>query len=249
MRLLAQSLGVLGILFIVTGYLTQLPVKNSKPVAGGPDSKCTLPPDGFPGGFKGPVIALEFAGSVCDIEGILGGDEHQNRKDIRSALGFDTYFIIAYWLFFVVMGVVLTQRGLQWVTWIGVAAILGGTGAAIFDFIENSRIRKVLDTPLAQTTSEMALNIRAATLWKWGLSFLTVLLLAATFFFLRDVGSRAAHWIALLTGISFAAAALLGFVGLRYNRLIPLTTLIQLPGLLGLIIISFKWPEAFLDKL
>jgi uncharacterized membrane protein len=168
---------------------------------------------------------------------------------MRRALDFDNFFIISYWLLFVSMGFLLTQRGSRVAAWLGALAILTGTLTAIFDLIENSRIRQVLTARLAETTDLMVFAIREATLLKWAFAFVTAALLAVTFFLVKSDGSRARYWIALLSGLSFAAAALLGFIALRHNRLIPLTVQLQLPGLLGLITLSFKWPEVFLEKL
>jgi hypothetical protein len=186
---------------------------------------------------------------VCDVEVIVGAQTHENRAVMRRVLKLDTFFILSYWLLFAVLGFLLTQGGSRWAMWLGLIAIICGTGAAVFDFIENSGIRQVLDTPLSATTPEMVIAIRDATLVKWCLSFVTSMLLAAALFYLDADGASAPRLLGILSGISFMAGALLGLVGLRYNKLIPATILLQFPGLILLIILAFGWPQVFLWNL
>lgn len=256
MRIIVYALGVLGTLFIVTGVLQSIASRGFAPVKLAPDSICKAPADGsLPGGFNGRIIALEFATSVCDVEVIVGDvkttddvETVDNRAVVRQTLKLDTVFIIAYWMLFATFGFLLTQGGSRWAIWLGAAAIICGTGAAAFDFIENSGIRQVVDTPLSATTPEMVLAIRDATLVKWCLIFVTSILLAAALFYLDAQGRGAPRWIGIVSGVSFLTGALLGLIGLHYNRLIPLTVLLQLPGTIGLIILAFGWPQVFLWK-
>jgi hypothetical protein len=249
MKLFVYALGGLGILFIVTAVLMQVASSNFKPVIPAPESACPQAAGTLPGGFKGRVIAIEFARSVCDVEVIIGAETHENRAVMRRVLKLDTFFILSYWLLFAVLGFLLTQGGSRWAMWLGLIAIICGTGSAFFDFIENSGIRHVVDTPLSATTSEMVVAIRDATLVKWCLSFVTSMLLAAALLYLDADGASAPRLLGILSGISFVAGALVGLIGLHYNKLIPLTVLLQFPGLIGLIILSFFWPQAFLWKL
>jgi hypothetical protein len=247
MKLLVYALVVVGVLFIASAFLMAMAAKDFEKVTLAADSPCAQPGTGLlPGGFEGHIIALEFARSVCDVELIIGDDNHKNRAVMSRILNLDTYFILSYWLLFSILGFLMTREGSHWAMWLGLAVIICGTGAAFFDFIENSGIRQVVETPLANTTAAMALAIRDATLVKWCLSFVVSLLLAAALIYVNAGGVP--RWIGIGSGILLLAGALVGFVGLRYNTLIPKTLLIQAPGLIGVIILSFRWPQVFLWK-
>lgn len=247
MKSFAYGLGIVGLLFIASAALMIFASSKFEPVKLAPDSPCPQPPEGLlPGGFKGHIIAIEFARSACDVELIIGGEGHANRAVMKRVLSLDNLFILSYLLLYLLMGFLLMQSGSRWAAWIGMAAIACGIATAAFDVIENAGVRQVISTPLSATTPEMVLAIRDATLVKWCLSFVVSLLLAAALFYIDAEGWL--WWVGFLSSVFFLVGALVGFIGLHYHKLIGLTIPLQFFGLLGLIYLAMFHPQVFLWK-
>jgi hypothetical protein len=128
-------------------------------------------------------LALELAGSVEDVRARVGDAGDRRRDKHLNRLAVDAFFVPAYWAVFVALGVLLAFRPREWswdawALWVGAAAVLSATVAAIADVTENGRLRTVLETPIAATTVDLVRSIRAASLVKWGASAVTVALLS-----------------------------------------------------------------------
>lgn len=218
---LASVMSVLGIVVLVTS----------------PKSATTLPR-----GLKSPGLAIEFA-QFSDVAGILGerknGDSPM-RQQIRRGLYGDYCFIAMYWLLFAGMSALLAGRSYRWAVWAGVIAAVCATGAAIFDVVENLSIATLLDA--VEIKTDMVRNVVSAGFGKWLLISLSTLILSLVFL-RRD-------WIALL-GVLYFFIAILGLIGLLSDRprLVELSFLLNLAGLVGVALVFTGWPGKVLEKL
>jgi threonine/homoserine efflux transporter RhtA len=189
---------------------------------------------------------MELAQSRCDIANIIGDIGHPNREAMHWQIKLDTFlFIPSYWLLYALLGVLMIKRGMTWGMWFGIAAIICGTVAAGFDFVENAGIREALKSGLDIITDQTAKHIRYPSLIKWGFSFATVGLLSPLFFTLNRAESECASRFGLLLGCLYAAASLIGFVSLSYNPVMPIAVLLIFGGLLYLIPLCFFCWKAF----
>lgn len=131
-------------------------------------------------------------------------------KKVLGTLYMDYVFIAGYWLLFLLLAdrvVGLAGRSLDW--WgdwaflaAGAAAGVTGTAAAIMDLVENARIHEAFTAFKGREEDWMARGIRLAAAWKWGLVFVTVLLLSPLFF----AGAGVAHWMLGAAWVVVAAA-------------------------------------------
>jgi hypothetical protein len=161
-------------------------------------------------------LALELARSVEEIGARVGDEGDQRRVKQLKWLDLDAFFVPAYWALFVALGVVLAFRQREWSwdawpVWIGAAAVLAATVAAIADVSENGRLRTVLETPLAATTVELVRSIRSASLVKWGASAVTVALLTGLY-----TGDGRADLVDVLF-LGYASVAAVGIIGLLWH--------------------------------
>ncbi|HEX6909365.1 MAG TPA: hypothetical protein VF142_03170, partial [Longimicrobium sp.] len=129
-----------------------------------------------------------FGREIAEKQGGLPGG-------IRLRVYVDYLFIAGYWLLFMLLANRLVGLALPrpegWMDWAllaaGVAAGITGTGAALWDLVENGRIHEAFTAFRGREEDWMARGIRLAAAWKWGLVFLTVLLLSPLFFTASEV--------------------------------------------------------------
>ena len=190
------------------------------------------------GGFKKPVMAMEFVQNVDQVGVILDQKEKKNREVMRKEIHVDFIWIACYGLLFVAVSILLAQRDHPWSVYLALVAGVCGVGAAGFDVVENLGILRVLNAPAP--TQQMVNDIRDAALLKWTLCFVSMALLATAFY---GLGRRVA-WI----GYAFTATSIVGFIGLWHKPWIGLMALPMLIGLLLLCIMSFTGAEKFLEK-
>lgn len=163
-------------------------------------------------GFTKPVIAMELVRSANDVDQVLADVKRtmptkEPKKYFCDGLKFDSYgFIPTYWLVLMVFSLLLFRHQFQHAKWLGIAAGICATATAAFDYLENSRMNLALDD------HHLAAGVRQASLYKWGLLFVTVGLLAAMFLWRRD-------WV-MAIGALYLLAALMGFIGLWHDHLI-----------------------------
>lgn len=236
---LIRAIGVISLLFVAIGVWMEIVDRGFTPVTGEPAT--------LPGNFKRRFGAMEFVRSRNDIEKVIGelGDpiRQQDRDTMGYKLGLDFLFVAAYTLLFIALGVLLAVRPSAWAFWVGIIAAGCGTAAAVADVVENIRILRVLDLPLAQTVDEMAQGIRQAAMVKWFLSFLTIAMLSSAFF----LPGRWISWPSLI-GLFFAASALWGLFNLvmKNEPQMVQSLLIAVIGTLMMIVISLIWPHKLL---
>jgi len=185
----------------------------------------------LPGGFRLPAIAAELPASGADLEA-LAADDGRRRAIVRGLVP-DYVFIAAYWLLFILAGVMLAGAGGVVMLALGGVCALAGTAAAVCDVAENVQIQQALGRPRAMLTDWTAGGIRAAALAKWTLVFVAVAAGAALFYVPGDLPM-------LATGGVWIAAALLGLAGLARRRtLVQYAFLLLGIGLVAMAVLFF----------
>jgi hypothetical protein len=129
--------------------------------------------------FGDPMLALQFARDVQDVDWILGDAPSPDREVMRVKQYVDFGFIACYVSLCAALGAVAARKG----GWRKVAGIAGGIcslAAGLFDVLENRAILNLLDVPLRATTPAMIQAIREPSTAKWILAGVTVVLLASS---------------------------------------------------------------------
>lgn len=164
-------------------------------------------------GLTMPVLAMEFVETDAELHAIIGPPGTREakfldgRRWLTTGIRFDYGFIALYWLLFVLMAGVLARRDGPWM-WLGAAAALAITGAAVFDAVENVRMTRVIESARLA-----GIDVAFAGFAKWLLSFVAIGLLS--FVFLAQRG-----WIPLI-GVLCVAIAGVGLAGLVALRMGP----------------------------
>ena len=130
--------------------------------------------------FGEPMLALQFARDVQDVDWILGDAPSPDREVMRVKQYVDFGFITCYTALFLVLSALAIRKG-GWKQVSGIAAGLCGLAAGVFDVLENRAILNLLDVPLRATTPAMIQAIRGPSTAKWILAGVTVVLLAVSF--------------------------------------------------------------------
>ena len=129
--------------------------------------------------FGDPMLALQFARDVQDIDWILGDAPSPDREVMRVKQYADFAFIASYTGLFLALGTLTSRKG-GWRRAAGIAAAICGVAAGVFDIFENRAILKLLDVPLRATTPAMIAAIRGPSTAKWVLAGVTVVLLSVS---------------------------------------------------------------------
>jgi len=145
---------------------------------------------------------------------------------MRLKTWIDFGFIVAYVGLFLAVARMLGDH-------MGLAAAATGTLAGICDVIENIGILRIVNADLQHTTQAMIDVIRIPSLIKWALVWITLALLAASFW-------KMSHWSKRALAIVNFGAAALGMYGLFDNAFLVWAGLPMLAGLLGLAILYFR---------
>src|SRR5271166_343759 len=128
-----------------TGYLAVLNLAMIAILMGRPSfSNASRPVRGI----SSPVLAMEVARDVTDIDAILSDAPSADREAMRIKQFPDFGFIGAYGALFVLGGMMLAGEGRA----IAIAAAVLGVAAAICNVIENIGILRIVNTNLARTT-------------------------------------------------------------------------------------------------
>jgi hypothetical protein len=130
--------------------------------------------------FGDPMLALQFARDVQDIDWILGDAPSPDREVMRVKQYADFGFIACYAALCAALGATVARKG-GWRQVTGIAAGICGLAAGVFDVFENRAILNLLDVPLRATTPAMIQAIRGPSTAKWILAGVTVVLLTASF--------------------------------------------------------------------
>ncbi len=157
--------------------------------------------------FRSPVLAVEFVETGQDLASIAKNAEWKQR--IKDALPLDNrFFIPAYCLIFVLVGAMLAWQGGRLPLVIGLGVCLCVLVAGRFDYVENANTMPGLDNP----SDAAAQTISQASLVKWWL-FVTICGLLALALLISG-GNR----LVILVGALYLLAAILGAIGLAWNR-------------------------------
>lgn len=184
----------------------------------------------LPGGFREPLLALEFAATPEDVATILKG----RQAGLRSALVLDAGFILLYTGLLLVLSRLLAGSGIPAAEWLGLAAGFCGVSGACLDLLENLILGKLLDAGSLGERERLLPDLRMATVGKWTLLSLAFGLLAV--FWLG-----APFLLAVIGGVCFAVPAVLGITAILLRRwsllrwMVPLLAFAQLIALSVLI--------------
>lgn len=174
-------------------------------------------------GVTNPVLAIEVARNVAEIDAILSDAPSPDREVMRIKEYTGFAFLGCYAGLFVLLSMTLKRREIA----------ITGVLAAICGAIANFTILRLIDVDLNHTTQGMIDAIRYPSLLSWALAsislgVLAILLLRTPRKALRIVGA-----LALLV-------ALLGLLGLADNRILAWSGLFTLGWFLGLAILYFR---------
>ena len=184
-----------------------------------------------PRGIANPVLALQMARSVDEVDATLGEAPSPDREAMRIKQDLDFAFIPCYAALFIALARMFQSeardRRQDRLPHLATLAACCGVGAAISDVFENLGILRVVNAPLARTTQAMVDAIRVPSLIKWTLTWVALAIFARLFL-------RGAGWLRRSIGALDAIAAALGFIGLFENALLVWAGFPMLLGLIGL---------------
>ena len=181
-------------------------------------------------GITNPVLAIQMARTVDDVDNVLGEAPSPDREAMRIKQYADFAFIACYVLLFATLGVYIKDA--RWKSLPLVAAALGAA-AGVFDVFENIATLKLVDVDLAHTTQKLIDAIHTPSIIKWTLASLAMLLFAALLL-------RASRTSIKVVGLFDLAAALLGLYGLHDPRFFGYAGLPSLGSLVLLAILFFR---------
>jgi hypothetical protein len=161
-------------------------------------------------GIDDPVIAIQAARSITDVDWVLGNAPSPDREVMRIKQRIGFVFIGAYTALFLTLALLLMRAG-GIGRMVGPAATICALATAAFNAVENLAVLRILDVPLYETTAPMIGAIRSASFATWALAALTLALLST--YFLRAPGL-------LMRGVGglFLITAAMQLYGLRDNR-------------------------------
>jgi hypothetical protein len=185
-------------------------------------------------GIPDPVLALQMAHDLKDVDAVLGESPSADREVMRTKQYEDFGFIGGYACLYLALSQLLARK-YPHARMIAAVAAIAGLGAAAFDVIENFAILRIVDVKLAATTQSMIDAVHHPAMIKWALGFIALGLLST--YFLWDPRRTAK-----VVGAIDAAAGILGSIALYDNvLLVPAAGLIGL-GLIGAVIVLLFMP-------
>jgi len=137
--------------------------------------------DKLPRDFKSPVMAMQMAPSMDEVEMIVGKVGHSDRSQMRSQQRLDFLFIVAHWSEFMLISALLWWHGLPGAKSLALIAGLCATLAAVLDVRENLAILQVLSAPAVQDNDAMVQTVRNAAIAKWFMVWAAVIPSALVF--------------------------------------------------------------------
>jgi len=160
-------------------------------------------------GIHDPGIALQVARNVDEVDSILGPAPSADREVMRIKQYLDFAFIVTY----VAIAIALAAS-VKRLRPVALALLLCVLAAAVFDWTENLAILRLLPLDLSETTQPAIDAIRRASMAKWSLTSLALVLLSIFFFPSRR------WYLRLLGGLDLAAGALT-YWGVLHNEWLP----------------------------
>ena len=195
----------------------------------------------LPEGFTRAGLAFQLVGTAPGVKQVLGSSPNDYRPILRRSIQKDFVYIAGYVILFLFLGILITQAGTSATRWVGLLAAISIIAAAVFDLTENFGMLRTISLNPNHITVAMAIGIRRASLFKWGFFFSTMFILGLSL--LPRLGFLS------IIGALLLVSAVVGFVGLRWHQLIPMS----IPPLaLALVAIAFSfviWPTDILRKL
>jgi hypothetical protein len=186
-------------------------------------------------GIGDPVLALQLAHDVSDVEAILSDAPSPDREVMRLKQYEDFGYIAGYGVLFVTLSLMLARR-YPALKLVAILVALTGCAAAALDVVENFAILRIVDVKIADTTQGMVDAIRHAAVPKWALGFIAAGL--SSIYYLKDP-RRSAR----VAGAFFVIGAIVGLYGLTFNNAILLFGAVFLMlGLAGSVIVFLLLP-------
>lgn len=185
-------------------------------------------------GITDPVIAIQAARSITDVDYVLSESPSPDREVMRLKEYISFAFIAAYTALFVTLSLLLASAG-------GAGRLLApasgicAVAAAAFNLASNISVLRILDVHLYETTAAMVNAIRSAAFAAWVLVALTLLLLS--YYFLPSP-----KWLPRIIGGLLVITAAMQLVGLRDGEFLVLASA---PAGLALLLIAGMtlWPR------
>ena len=158
----------------------------------------TLPDD-----LNSPLLAMELLRAPDQLGHVVGdpSDRKNNRMDMERLTKIDFGFIASYSCLFLIVSLRLRQRSYKWT---GILLIAAGISAAVFDVRENLAIFRTLECVCATP--------RVASLIKWTLTFVALLLVVPVF--IDRTLKPLRRSIGYLAAALCVTAALIGLTGI-----------------------------------
>jgi hypothetical protein len=184
-----------------------------------------------PRGISSPLIALEMAQSVPEVDYILGDAPSPDREVMRIKVYIDMVFTASLTALYLTLGWLLMRHG-------GIARVLApaamvcALGMATFAGFQKFAILRLLDSTLVETAPPALSALRSAGAAMWSLSGFTLALLSGMLLGTRNSLSRAAGAVVLLT-------AAMELYGLRDNRFLVWQVYPALAGLA--VVMAMTW--------
>ena len=174
-----------------------------------------------PRGIASPLVALEVARNVNEVDSILGEAPSPDREAMRIKQYIDFGFIGCYVSLYVALAMFFRSP-------VAILAGVCGVAAGVLDVMENVAILRILDLHLRDITQGMVDAIRYPSLAKWALAFVATGVFGYLFVKRKGFLSRA-------TGAANLVTAGLGIAGLFDNAFLVWAGLPMLAGLAGII--------------
>jgi hypothetical protein len=167
-------------------------------------------------GITDPVIAIQAARSVIDVDYVLGEAPSPDREVMRVKQRIGFAFIGAYTALLLTLSILLLRSG-GLGRMLAPAAMVCALAAAAFNLASGLAVLRILDVPLEETTPPMINAIRSAGFTSWALAALTLLLLSVYFF-------RSPKLLSRSTSALFAITAFMQLYGLRDGQFLVLAS-------------------------
>ena len=193
-----------------------------------------------PRGISDPVVALQVARNIGEVDDILGDEPSADREVMRFKQYLDFGFIAAYTGLFCVLALLLSREG-RFASVAGAATAVCALGTAAFDVLEDIAILRILDVPLRVTTGAMINSIRSASGAKWGLAALTLAFLSALLV-------KGQGWLRRTNGVLVGVSAGMVVYGFRDNRFFIFQGYPAFVALIGIAIMFFPGRQPSLEN-
>jgi hypothetical protein len=195
--------------WLALGCVAMIAVLNGKPEF----SNASVAPRGIPS----PMVALEVARDVNEVDSILGEAPSPDRETMRIKQYVDFGFIACYVSLYAALAAFFRSPASHGVA---MAAAAFGVAAGLSNVLENIAILRVLDVRLRDTTQAMVDGIRHPSLAKWALAFVAVGLFGYLFLkkdVLKKDVLKSDRWSCQAIGVTSLVSAALGIYGLFDN--------------------------------